>query len=163
MRSGDAQTRPAGRQRGFAYLLVLFVLAGMGLLLAGAGEVWHAAAQRDKEAELLFIGNQFRRALASYRLSTPAGGNPYPATLEDLVEDRRFPMPRRHLRRLYKDPLDSTRAWGVVKANDRIVAVHSTLHVAALRTAFQRRDAAFTGRLHYDEWVFGDDSGGAAR
>ena len=160
MRSGDIRQRRVFGERGFAYLLVLFALAAMGLLLAGAGQVWHTAVQRDKEAELLFIGNQFRRALASYRLSTPAGASQYPTSLEELVEDWRFPVPRRHLRRLYKDPMDGSLAWGLVKSGDRIVGVHSRVHAPAFRTVFYRRDAAFIDKLHYDEWVFGDDAAG---
>jgi type II secretory pathway pseudopilin PulG len=150
MRSGSA----AGRQRGFGYLLVLFTLAAMGLTLAGAGQVWHTSAQRDKELELLFIGNQFRQAIGAYYALTPGAVKQYPARLEDLLEDKRFPMPRRYLRQLYRDPMTGTTQWGLAKAGDRIVGVHSLSPGTALKTAFDGRDAAFSGTTQYDQWVF---------
>ena len=64
------------------------------------------AAQREREQELLFVGSQFRNAFMSYYGATPAG-RALPAFLEDLVEDNRFPVPRRHLRRVYADPMTS--------------------------------------------------------
>ncbi|PZO12632.1 MAG: hypothetical protein DCF26_18575 [Burkholderiales bacterium] len=65
MTSGESRRVGApGRQRGFGYLMVLFAIAAMGITLAGAGEVWRTAALREKEAQLLFVGHQFRLALA---------------------------------------------------------------------------------------------------
>ena len=51
----------AGSQRGFSYLIILFSVAIAAGGLAGTGIVWHTALQREKERELLFIGEQFRR------------------------------------------------------------------------------------------------------
>jgi len=48
----------ARRQRGFTYLTVLFIVAILLGGLAMVGEVWETSAKRDKEAELLFVGNQ---------------------------------------------------------------------------------------------------------
>ena len=53
--------------------MVLFAMAAMGITLASAGEVWRTASLREKEAQLLFVGHQFRLALASYRDRSPAG------------------------------------------------------------------------------------------
>ena len=162
MRSGDAR-RPRGwGQRGFGYLLVLFALAAMGLLLASAGQVWHTAATREKEAELLFIGNQFRQAIASYYLQTPDAAKQYPVKLEDLLEDNRFPVPRRHLRQLYRDPIAASEQWGLVKAGDHIIGVHSRSTGTPLKTEFLSRDSAFAGALRYDQWVFSPEGTGAA-
>lgn len=154
MRSGNPRRRPLSCQRGFGYLLVLFALAVMGLTLAGAGQVWHAAAQREKEAELLFIGNQFRLAIGAYYAMTPDAGRQYPARLEDLLEDRRFPLPLRHLRQIYRDPMTGSTQWGLVKAGDRIMGVHSLSESTAFKTVFSGRDAVFAGTTHYAQWVF---------
>ena len=62
MRNGDMF-----RQKGFTYLMTLFALAMMGLLLSGAGQVWHTTSTREKEADLLFIGNQFRQMPALHQ------------------------------------------------------------------------------------------------
>ena len=162
MRNGDVRRRRGAGQRGFGYLLVLFTLAAMGLLLAGAGQVWHTSAQREKEAELLFIGQQFRQAIASYYALTPDPSKQYPVKLEDLLEDKRFPMTRRHLRQLYRDPMTGRAQWGLVKAGDGIVGVHSLSDGNPLKTAFEGRDAAFAGASRYDQWVFSGDGAGTA-
>lgn len=154
--SHPAACRPTGAsgQGGFGYLLVLFVLAGLGILLAGTGQVWHTTAQRDKEAQLLFVGQQFRQALASYRDRSPDGAPNAPATLQELLEDKRFPTPLRHLRRLWRDPITNDTEWGLQKLGDRIVGVHSRSQAQPLRTAFEARDAVFTGTETYAQWVF---------
>ncbi|MDO8294097.1 MAG: type II secretion system protein [Gallionella sp.] len=159
MRTGDlplphGNPRVSG-QRGFGYLLVLFALAALGLLLAGAGQVWQTTAQREKEVELLFIGNQFRQAIASYYEHSPDAAKQYPARLDDLLEDKRFPMPRRHLRKHYRDPMTGSMDWGLIKAGGRIVGVHSRSGDKPLRQSFDGRDASFSGAARYDQWVFG--------
>ena len=47
------------RQGGFTYVGLLIAVALMGVGLAAYGELYSHAAQREKEAELLFIGGQF--------------------------------------------------------------------------------------------------------
>lgn len=153
MRNGDA-----GRQQGFGYLLVLFTLAAMGGLLAVAGEVWQTTAQREKESELLFVGNQFRQAINSYYERTPSAAKQYPTKLEDLLEDKRFVVPYRHLRKIYRDPMTGGLDWGLVKTGDRILGVHSRSTGTPLKTAFQGRDEGFSGLSSYDQWVFSQDS-----
>ena len=142
---------PAGR--GFTYLTVLFIVAilsgGLGLL----GEVWHTAAVREKEAELLFIGNQYRRAIERYYQSGPGQ---YPRTLEDLLKDARKPVVERYLRRIYPDPMTGNDEWGLVKAPDGgIMGVHSQSESRPLKSAnFRDRDAAFEAAAKYSDWTF---------
>jgi type II secretory pathway pseudopilin PulG len=117
----------AGRVQvyGFTYLgLMLFmVIAGIGL--AVTGKVWHTELQRQKEQELLFIGDQFVQAIRSYYESTPTGLKQYPLTLQELLLDQRFPGPKHHLRRLYRDPMTGSVEWGLVKDQERIIGVYS--------------------------------------
>jgi len=147
----------ACRQRGFGYLMVLFAIAAIGIGLASTGEVWSASAQRERETQLLFVGQQFRLALASYRDRSPPGTPTAPTTLAELLEDRRFPMPVRHLRRLWPDPMSGTTDWGLVVAGGRIVGVHSRDEREPLRTAFAERDADLAGAAAYSLWVFRAD------
>lgn len=146
------------RQRGFGYLMVLFALAVIGAMLAGAGQVWHTAAQREKEAELLAIGQQFRQALGSYYRSSPGPQKELPKTLEDLLEDKRFSPPRHHLRALYVDPMTGQARWGLVIRAERIAAVHSLSKAKALKTFFEDRDESLNGTSRHDEWIFSPDS-----
>lgn len=113
------------RQAGATYPLMLFAVAALGLGLAAFGAVWSTAAQREREAELLFIGGEFARALASYRASSPAGTAAYPQRLEDLLLDPRQPFVRRHLRQLYRDPMTGEADWLVDRRDGQIVAVRS--------------------------------------
>ena len=140
-------------QKGFTYLTVLFVVAMMAGGLALAGEVWHTSAMREKEADLLHIGNEYRKAIERYYVSGP---KQYPKSLADLVKDPRQPGTVRHLRRLYPDPITGKDEWGLVKSNDGgIAGVYSTSEAAPLKTGgFAVRDASFEGKTKYADWQF---------
>jgi type II secretory pathway pseudopilin PulG len=140
-------------QRGFTYLTVLFMVAFMGLGLAVTGEVWHTALVRDKEAQLLYTGNQYRRAIQRYYLSGP---RQYPRTLEDLLKDPRKPGTERYLRKLYPDPLTGKGEWGLVKAPDGgIMGVYSSSEEKPMKVAgFGFADLGLAGAAKYSDWKF---------
>jgi type II secretory pathway pseudopilin PulG len=143
------------RARGFTYLTVLFIVAILMAGLALVGEMWETAAKREREAELLFIGNQYRRAITLYYDSTPGVVKTYPRTFEDLLKDPRQPSAQRHLRRLYPDPLGG-KEWGIVKGPDSgIRGVYSLSEEAPLKIAgFKLRDAGFDSAARYADWKF---------
>ena len=147
-------------QRGFTYVWLLLAIGLVAAGLAATSEVASTAARRDKEAELLFVGNQFVRAIAMYRAAVPASQQ-YPQQLEDLLADKRFPNVRRYLRRVYSDPMTGSRDWGLVRGpNGGIVGVYSTSNAQPLKTAnFPKDYAAFAGAASYRDWVFA--AGGA--
>jgi type II secretory pathway pseudopilin PulG len=142
-------------EQGFTYLTVLFIVAILLGGLAMVGEMWETAAKRDKENELLFVGNQYRRAIARFYEGTPGGVKRYPRTLEELLKDPRQPGTQRFLRRLYPDPFGAAE-WGVVKAPDGGVAgVYSLSEEKPLKIAhFKLRDAGFDGAQRYADWKF---------
>src|SRR5207237_7930193 len=82
--------RPPARIGGFTYLGLLIIVAVMGAGLAATGTFFSHAAQREKERELLFVGDQYRQAIGSYYRHSPGTGA-YPKKLEELIEDKRFP------------------------------------------------------------------------
>lgn len=143
------------RNLGFTYLTVLFIVAILLGGLAMVGEMWETVAKRDKESELLFVGNEYRKAIARYYESTPGVAKGYPRTLEDLLKDSRMPSTQRYLRRLYRDPFGSTE-WGIVKAPDGgIAGVYSLSEEKPLKTGnFKLRDAGFEGAQRYADWKF---------
>ena len=110
MRRGSA---PARAQSGLAYLGVLMLAAAIAAGLAATARPWSMQQQRAREAELLFIGQQFQRAIASYYRAGPSPA--FPRSLDALLKDSRVPFMLRHLRRLYRDPLTGSADWGVVK------------------------------------------------
>ena len=147
--------RLRARAGGFTYLTVMFIVAILMGGLAVIGEVWETAAKRDKEADLLFVGNQYRRAIARFYEGTPGGVKRYPRTLDELLKDPRQPSTQRYLRQLYPDPFGS-KEWGIVKAPDGGVAgVYSLSEEKPLKTGnFKLRDAGFESAQRYADWKF---------
>ncbi len=70
------------REAGFTYVAVLFAVAFMGLGLALTGGVWHTALAREREVQLLYAGNQYRRAIERYYLGGP---RQYPRALDGIM------------------------------------------------------------------------------
>jgi len=143
-------------ETGFTYLGILIAMALFGVALAATGELWRTAAQREREQELLFVGNQFRNAFSTYYGFTPAGKPRYPRALEDLVEDNRFPVPRRHLRRVYADPMTGKPDWVLLDApGGGIAGVQSRSEAKPLKTGnFAPPDLKFEGAERYSDWKF---------
>ena len=100
--------------RGVTYLWVLFAVALVAVSLASVADLWVSTAHRQKREQLAWVGAQFRDAIGSYYESGPGGSKSYPRTLEDLLDDRRFAVTRRHLRRIYYDPFSGRRDWELV-------------------------------------------------
>lgn len=142
---------------GFTYIGLLIFIALMGIGLALAGQVWHTATQREKEKELLFVGDQFRTAITRYYEGSPGGVKKFPASLEDLLDDRRYPATKRHLRKIYRDPMTGEAGWGMVESpTGGIMGVYSLSKSEPRKIAgFRVRDEAFTDAVSYADWKFG--------
>jgi type II secretory pathway pseudopilin PulG len=149
--------RPPARAAGFTYVGVLLLVSVAGLALASTSTVWHFEVQREKERELLFIGNQFRTALDRYAAAPLSTVGPrFPTRLEELLLDNRTPARLRHLRRIYRDPMTGGEEWGLIRTADgQIIGVHSLSDAPAIKQAnFSTRDQGLTGRSTYRQWVF---------
>ena len=143
------------RQAGVTFLVLLFAIAIAGIALSGAAVVWQMEVRREKEKELLFVGEEYRQAIARYANASPSGHLDYPEKLEDLVLDRRFPMPVRHLRRIYRDPLGGDREWMLIRQQGRIIGVASKSLEKPIKVAgFGPRQSDFEGAKTYAEWRF---------
>jgi type II secretory pathway pseudopilin PulG len=142
-------------QRGFTYVGLLIAVALAGVALAVAGTLWSATSKRDKEHDLLFVGDQYRRAIGSYYEGTP-GAKRYPPRLEDLLEDKRLAVTRRHLRQVYPDPMTGQPDWELVRLPDgAIVGVRSRSDAKPMKVAnFAPRDESFADAASYRDWVF---------
>jgi len=130
---------------------MLFV-ALLGAGLAAYGELASHAAQREKEAELLFRGEQYRDAIASYYKKEQR----YPKALQDLLEDKRYPMPVRHLRRLYRDPITGEDDWGLGEApGGGVMGVHSRSQEEPVKRGnFSPKNQEFAEGQRYSDWKF---------
>jgi type II secretory pathway pseudopilin PulG len=155
--------------KGFIYMWALFSVAIVGIVLAGIGQVWQTKAQREKERELLFVGDQFRKAIMSYYNNATGGLQQYPESLEDLLIDTRSPTPKRHLRKIFLDPMTNSYEWGAVTepvseqetssgflSNDAgIIGVYSrSKKVPAKIKNFPEDYSSFSKADSYQDWKF---------
>jgi type II secretory pathway pseudopilin PulG len=146
------------RAGGFTYIGLLIAVAVIGVALAAVGQLASVQAQRERERELLFVGEQYRAAFAAYVAMTPPGKARYPRTLDDLVEDRRHIVVRRHLRQVYPDPFTNAADWEVVTTPDGgIAAIHSRHEGRPIKIGnFPPQFVRFEDARTYRDWVFGN-------
>jgi type II secretory pathway pseudopilin PulG len=141
-------------QRGATLLLLLVMVVIMGLAAAMAGQSWRSTMQRAREAELLWRGQQYQKAFAGY-YAVRQGQHMFPAKLEDLVRDPRFPHLVRHMRKLYKDPMTGE-DWELVKdSSKRISGVRSRSDLEPFRKdGFPKSLDKLKDKEAYNEWEF---------
>ena len=149
--------RTSHRQRGLAYLALLIGIAIIGIAAAATIQLGALYRRSMAEKELLYVGDQFQRALLSYADNTPLGLPTQPRTLDELVRDPRYPNPIRHLRRVYADPMTGKADWVLVLSpnGQTIVGIHSASreHPIKLRQ-FAERFRGFEDKRSYTQWVF---------
>jgi type II secretory pathway pseudopilin PulG len=110
------------QQRGFGYLTILVLLVGMSIALGVASERVDTTIKRDKEKDLIFIGQQYQQALTNYYNQTP---NALPLKLAELLADKRSLKTKHHLRQLFLDPM-TNQPWGIERnTQNQITAVYS--------------------------------------
>ena len=88
---------------------LLVSLSLMGLLMSMALPVWSQQARREREAELIFRGEQYARAIALYQRRQPGA---FPSDLDTLVAGR-------YLRRKYGDPMRGDAEFRVLRQTDQ--------------------------------------------
>ncbi|MFC3530802.1 type II secretion system protein [Vogesella facilis] len=144
------------RQRGFTYLGLLAVLLVLGWWLAATGQLWSTVARQQREQELLFIGDQFRQAIAQYYEQSPGGAKRFPPSMAALLRDPRLPFTRRYLRRIYPDPFTGKTEWGLIRAPDAgIAGVYSLAEGKPLkRDNFAPQYREFAQADSYADWRF---------
>ena len=130
----------------------MFSVVLIGLTLTGAVQQWSTVMKREREVELLFRGDQIRKAIQRYHAT--AGIGKYPLQLEDLVRVPNQSATKRFLRRVYADPITGGE-WGLVRVGDGIRGVYSQSRALPLKQAnFPEEYQSFQGKQEYREWVF---------
>jgi type II secretory pathway pseudopilin PulG len=145
------------RARGFTYLSLIILLAILALVAAAGLKMGTLLQRAAAEEELLEIGAQFSEALRSYAAATPPGKPTQPPTLQDLLKDPRFPNPRRHLRKIFVDPVTGKAEWGVIWLGDKIgvLGVYSLSEARPLKIAnFDIRFLNMENREKISDWKF---------
>jgi len=144
------------RTRGFGLIALLIAVAIVALAGAVTATVSSLARRREAEDQLLYVGDQYRRAIEAYVESTPAGQTPYPQQLEDLLKDPRYPGVRRYLRSLYVDPMTGRVDWVTIPApTGGIMGLHSASDRPPIKLEqFSPPYQAFAHRATYVDWTF---------
>ena len=84
------------QQPGYAMVALLMAMTVMAIMLTMAVPTWKQMSQREKEAELVFRGEQYARAIGLFQAK--AGPGTLPPSIDLLVEQR-------FLRKKFKDPI----------------------------------------------------------
>ena len=88
--------RLRGQDDGYAMAALIVALGVMGILASAAMPVWKQVAQREKEEELIFRGQQYARAIGLFQRRAGPGVNP--PNIDVLVQQR-------FLRKKFLDPI----------------------------------------------------------
>lgn len=132
-------------------ILALIALASAGLAVVSSR--YTTKVQRDKEQELLELGRLYAQALKHYYDSAPGNLQRYPEALEWLTRDPRYVGAVRHLRKVYPDPIQPDKPWGLVfDTNGGIVGVFSVNAAQPLAPASPFAPAP--DAKHYSDWLF---------
>lgn len=143
------------KQRGVTYLWMLFIVFLLGLGLGKALDVYSTSIQRQKEADLLYVGGLYREAIRQYYLSSPGSLKIYPASLNDLLKDPRSLATRRYLRQLYPDPVTGQPFTPLTAPQGGIWGVASSSGKKPLKEAgFDDVYFSFTRAESYQGWKF---------
>ena len=146
-----------GQERGFTLLSVLFMMVLFSIALMQANRYWSTTLLREREQELLFRGNQIQQAIKSYYHSAPNEKDAaYPSNLKLLLKDNRYLTVKRHLRKLYKDPMTPGGAWGLIRDDTgRIKGVFSKSKGNPKKKAgFPEKYEDFSKAKTYKGWRF---------
>ena len=159
------KTGRRGAQAGYTYFGLLLAILAASLAVSAGVTLLTNDMRRDKEAELLFAGDEIRRALELYHSKNTAGMQPFPRTLEALLRDPNQLSVQRYLRKIYRDPMHDPDLPGAVAengfwvlirdGNGQIVGVRSNSLRVPLRTSgFPKQYEGFRQAKRYADWQF---------
>lgn len=146
----------AHAQKGFVLIGMLVLMMVAGYVLAVVSTKWSDAVKREREQELLKVGDTMRKAIGSYYNQTPGVVKQFPPNLEALLYDDRLPTPRRHLRKLYIDPVTQREGWGILEApSGGVMGVYSLSDQSPYkRKNFRPIYKGFENQKYYGNWFF---------
>jgi type II secretory pathway pseudopilin PulG len=144
------------RQRGFTFLIALFMVATLAMVTLRALEKTATNDRRAKEVELLFVGQAYQRAIMTYYQNSPGTAKAYPPDLRSLLQDNRTTTLQRPLRKLYLDPMTASPNWGIVQApGGGIMGVYSLSMQQPIKVnGFPPMLSNFIGAKSYQTWQF---------
>lgn len=145
-----------GKECGFTYLTVMMFLFFVTSVSIFTAEEWETSSRREAERELLFVGHEIRCAIGSYYERGPGTEKRYPSGLGDLLDDKRFLFPVRHLRKIYNVSIGQPGEWQYIYAPEGgIMGVFlQSSDVPLKQSGFDDEFSSFAGKLRYSDWRF---------
>ena len=151
---------PVKNCSGFTYIAAMCLVIIMGIMLGAVGQSWQTIIKREKEAELLFRGDQIAAAIERWRKPPPGA----PATLapmpikdlKDLLEDPRSAQKVHYLRKIYLDPITNKDFDLIRGTQGGVIGVASSSNEKPLKISFQNISAyaKFNNKEKYSDWKF---------
>jgi type II secretory pathway pseudopilin PulG len=140
---------------------LLVMLGVMLVLMSAALPAWRFQARREKEAELVFRGEQIARSIYLYQRKNGPGA--FPPTLDVLVQGR-------FLRRKYKDPMTKDGEFQLLLAGmapqapgrgnqppqpqPQVTGVNQPGIIGVQSKSKETSIRTYMGRTRYNEWQF---------
>jgi type II secretory pathway pseudopilin PulG len=93
------------REAGFTLVMFVMVVAVMSIMMGVAVQSVSFQMQREREAELIFRGEQYVEAIRLYR----ARYGRYPMRLKEIWE-----ADPKVIRKPWKDPITNSESWGII-------------------------------------------------
>lgn len=106
--TGRSGGRARSDERGHLLVGLVVLLACMMIMLTAAAQSWTFLVRRDKEAEMIYRGEEYARAIVFYQKEVGS----YPLKLDLLAQ--KGPHGHRFIRKLYKDPIAEDGEWGLL-------------------------------------------------
>ena len=94
-----------GREGGYTMIIFVMIIAIMSILMAVAVQTVEFQMKREREAELIFRGQQYVEAIRLFRLRFGR----YPMRLKEIWEAN-----PRVIRKKWKDPITDSYDWGLI-------------------------------------------------
>lgn len=127
------------RSSGFTYIGVLLAIAVLSVGVTAVVEVWTTTGRRQQLIQLNWVGAQYVNGVRGFYESTPGSIKIYPKNVEELLEDTRGLLIRRHLRSEYRNPF----GFPVEPLHDR------EGRMRGIRTMARRADGVVMGLQYF--------------
>jgi type II secretory pathway pseudopilin PulG len=150
-------THSNARAHGYAMAALIVGIGILAMMLGVALPLWHTAVRREREAELVFRGEQYVQAI---RLFQRRYAGTFPPNIDVLVQQR-------FLRRRYQDPItrgdfqplyaEMAKVAASVRASGQAPAPSTPTRggvIGVVSTSTDRSLRMYKGRGHYNEWTF---------
>lgn len=143
-------------EKGFTLAALMVAIGVMSIMLAIALTVWSRVAQREREEELIFRGNQYVIAIDRFYRKF----NRLPLKLEELSKTR-------CIRKLYLDPMTKDGEWELIyyslaslkkgspknrRRPTKGIAMRAIIGV--ISKSSEKALRPYKGKQHYNEWRF---------